>query len=388
MVKKEYALVLEGGGTKGAYQIGIWKALEELGIKICAISGASIGSLNGALMLQGDINNAIDLYKNIKINDIMEINDKVDTNKDLFDLSNMRAFVSDFTKNKGIDNTPLRETINKYIDVDKIYKSKIDFGLVTYSVKDKKPLQVFKNEIPKEEMVEFLLASACFPIFKAQKIGDTEYMDGGLYDNVPINMLVEKGYKNIIVADINGIGFSRRMVDKNVYLKVISPKENLGGIFEFNHEKISNNIILGYLDTMKSFNKMQGHIYYFFSNEFDKMLKVFNLQTISGLENAAKIYKMNKYKAYSFEEFIKKLNEKHQKAKEEYLKIKDKLNAKNILSLKGNINNIFSGGFGICFAYDMYMDKPMSKKFSYLKHFIEDYLESAISLVELENYLK
>lgn len=375
-------------GTKGAYQIGVWKALEELGIAIKAISGASIGSINGALMLQGNIDKAIDLYKNIKINDIMEINDKIDTSKDLFDLSNMKAFVSDFTKNKGIDNTPLRETINKYIDVDKIYKSKIDFGLVTYSVKDKKPLQVFKNEIPKEEMVDYLLASSCFPIFKAQKIGNDSYMDGGLYDNVPINMLTQKGYKNIIVADINGIGFSRKMIDKDVYLKVISPKENLGGIFEFNHERISNNIILGYLDTMKSFNKMQGHIYYFFSKEFNKMLEVFNLQTISGLENAAKIYKMDKYKAYNFKEFIQELHEKHINKQKEYLEVKKTINIKNILNIKENINTIFNGGFGVCFAYDVYMDKPMSKKFSYLKHFIEDYLESAISLIELENYIK
>ena len=52
MNKKEYGLVLSGGGTRGAFQVGVWKALTELGIKIKAIAGASIGSLNGALILQ------------------------------------------------------------------------------------------------------------------------------------------------------------------------------------------------------------------------------------------------------------------------------------------------------------------------------------------------
>ena len=51
---KEYGLVLAGGGTKGAYQVGVWKALKELKINIKGIAGASIGSLNGALFLQDD----------------------------------------------------------------------------------------------------------------------------------------------------------------------------------------------------------------------------------------------------------------------------------------------------------------------------------------------
>jgi len=34
MNNKEYGLVLSGGGTRGAFQIGVWKALQELGINI------------------------------------------------------------------------------------------------------------------------------------------------------------------------------------------------------------------------------------------------------------------------------------------------------------------------------------------------------------------
>lgn len=238
MKDKEYALVLQGGGTKGAYQVGVWKALKELGINVKAISGASIGSLNGALILQDDINQMIKLYENIEITDIMNVGEKIDSNKNLFGIKNVRKLTTNLIENKGIDNTPLRETINKYIDIEKIYKSDIDFGLVTYSVKDKSLVQMFKEDIPKEQLVDYLLASSCFPIFKAQKIGEKEFLDGGLYDNTPINMLIEKGYKNIIVADIAGPGFNRKMLDKNVYLKVISSKENLGGMFEFNQEII------------------------------------------------------------------------------------------------------------------------------------------------------
>ncbi len=387
MRKKEYALVLEGGGTRGAYQVGVWKALKELKIKIKAISGTSIGCLNGALILQDDIDSMIKLYENIEIKNIMDINEKIDGRKNLFNISNVSKLAADFIENKGIDNTPLRETINQYIDIEKIYKSDIDFGLVTYSIKNKMPVQIFKEDIPKEQMVDYLLASSCFPIFKAQKIGDKEFLDGGLYDNTPINMLIEKGYKNIIVADIVGMGFNQKMIDKNVYLKVISPKEKLGGTFEFNQERIKNNMQLGYLDTMKSFNQMQGHKYYFWADEFNKMLEVFNLQTIYGLENAAKIYKMDRYKAYHFKEFIRELNHRHQEAKDKYVELKNKLHVKYIRELKGKIKNIFNGGMGICFATDMYLERPMSKRFAYLNDFTEDYIESVEALLELENYL-
>ena len=78
--------------------------------------------------------------------------------------------------------------------MDKLYDSRINFGLVTYSVKNKTPLRKFKNEIPKEQMEDYLLASSCFPIFKPQIINGEEYFDGGLYDNSPYNMLIENGY--------------------------------------------------------------------------------------------------------------------------------------------------------------------------------------------------
>ena len=302
--EKEYGLVLAGGGTRGAYQVGSWKALQELNINIKGIVGASIGALNGALFLQNDYALVSKMYETIKINNIMKVSG-VDGNKNIFDLSNIFNLASNYKKQNGIDNTPLRKMIEKYIDMDKLYNSEIDFGLVTYSVKNRQPLQKFKDDIPKEEMVNYLLASSCFPIFKPQIINNEEYYDGGLYDSAPTNMLIEKGCKNIILVDIAGVGFSRKLTtSKGIYLKTIRPSEDLGGTFEFNHDRIVKNIKLGYLDTKRAFNKLQGHIYYFKNEEFQKMLEIFNLETIYGLEYAAQIYHMYKYREYTFEEFI------------------------------------------------------------------------------------
>lgn len=382
MEEKEYGLVLAGGGTRGAYQVGVWKALSELGIKIKGITGTSIGALNGALFLQDDFSTLIKMYENIKIKNIMNVNG-INSNKDIFDLSNIFNLASNYTKQKGIDNTPLRQMIEKYIDMDKVYNSDIDFGLVTYSVKTKKPLQKFKEEIPKEQMVDYLLASACFPIFKPQVIDGEEYYDGGLYDRSPSNMLIERGYKNLIVADIAGTGFSRKTVSKDVYIKVISPSEDLGGIFNFNHEKIINNIKLGYLDTKRSFNALQGHIYYFKPEEFSKMLEVFNLQTIYGLEYAAQTYKMYKYREYEFEEFINELNKRHLEAERNFAKMKKQ----NLIQIGKRLNKLFDKGLGICIVKDMYMDRPASKISNYLFNFVKDYIVAAKALIELKNYM-
>ena len=46
-------LVLGGGGSRGAYEIGVWRAARELNIEFDVVTGTSIGALNGALVVQG-----------------------------------------------------------------------------------------------------------------------------------------------------------------------------------------------------------------------------------------------------------------------------------------------------------------------------------------------
>ena len=322
-----------------------------------------------------------ELYRNIKISDIMKVSEDIDSNKNIFNIANIARLTADYAEQKGIENEPLRELIKKYIDFDKIYNSEIDFGMITYSVKEQKQLEVFKQDIPKEEMIEYLLATACFPIFKAQKIGDTEYFDGGLYDNTPINMLVKKGYKNIIVADIAGLGFNRKIEDKNIYLKLISPSEDLGGTFEFNKEKIEYNMKLGYLDTLKYFCKVQGHIYYFDKDEFDKLLDKYSLETIHGLEYAAKIYEIDRMKIYNADEFINLLRKKHIDAQKRYDRIKKYLNLKKLKE----IQKIFGSDLVLCLVWDIYFNKPLMKKMWFVKAFLQDYINSVIALMEMLN---
>ena len=218
--EKEYGLVLAGGGIKGSYQVGVWKALKKIGIKITAITGASIGSINAAFMIQDDLDKMINLYENINITDIIEVNSKIDSDKDLLSLSNIKKIFKEYIENKGLENTPLKNLLKDNLNLDKIYKSDIDYGLITYSLKNKLPIELFKKDIPKDKFIDYILASSCFPIFKSQKIGEQELVDGGFFDNAPINMLIDKGYKNIIVVDVQGIGFNKKTANRNVNIKL------------------------------------------------------------------------------------------------------------------------------------------------------------------------
>ena len=76
-LQKEYGLVLEGGGAKGAYQIGAWRALREAGVRIRAVAGTSVGALNGALICMDDFEKAEQIWENIRYSSVMDVDDSL-----------------------------------------------------------------------------------------------------------------------------------------------------------------------------------------------------------------------------------------------------------------------------------------------------------------------
>jgi len=381
--KIQYGLALGGGGTRGAYQAGVAKALKELNVDIIAVAGTSVGAINGALIVQNDIEKMADLYRNITFRDIFKNDIDLDTTKDIFDVKNIFKIASEYIKNNGLDNTALRETLEKYLDVEKIYKSKCDFGTLAFSVTDKEEYSCFKKEIPKKELIDRILASACFPIFKTQKINNEEFFDGGIADVLPINMLIEKGIKNIIAVDIEGPGITKNIISQEVNIKLIYSKEDLGGLFEFNKETIENNIEMGYLDTLKSFNKLQGHKYFFTPKEFQKMLKKFNVQTIYGLECAADLYEIEKYKIYSFDEFVDIIEKRHDAANRKYNSVKDNFDISNIIEKGKDLENIMNSNLGICIVMDILSIRPTLRNNKLMKRNLYEYFLATDALKEL-----
>jgi NTE family protein len=260
-------LALEGGGAKGAFHIGVVKALLEQGYHFDGISGTSIGAINGALIAQGDFDSIYKLWENMDSSllfDIEEPHIQKIFNKqfDADSIAYLRTKIKSIVDNKGLDTSKIKALLDNIIDEPKLRKSPIDFGMVTVSLTDFKPLQLYKEDIPEGQMTTYLMASANFPVFKIEPIDGKYYIDGGLYDNCPINLLIRKGCTEIIAVRTFGVGINQKVKDKNVNITYITPSESLGNILHFNPQVIQKNLKLGYFDAMRVMKGLKGRKYY------------------------------------------------------------------------------------------------------------------------------
>lgn len=261
-----YGLVLEGGGAKGAYHMGVYKAILEEDIEIRAVAGTSIGAINGAMIVQGDYELGLELWNKISYNYIIqtnedEINDIINSKLNLEDLKyivkKLRSLISD----RGFDIGPLKDMLKKYIDEDKIRKSPMEFGVVTVNLTDLTPLEVFVEDIPKGKIADFLLASSYLPIFRLERLEGKIYLDGGFYDNLPYKLLQRKGYKDLILVRTHAKGIIRKP-PKDDNMIIISPSRDIGRAYICDSEKARENINMGYYDALKTFKGLKGELFY------------------------------------------------------------------------------------------------------------------------------
>lgn len=267
---KEYALVLEGGGAKGAYQIGAWRALREAGVKISAVAGTSVGALNAALICMGDLEAAENIWKNISHSKVMEVDD--DKAAQLFDgsakLHDWVQVVFKYAAEGGADITPLKELIAGAIDEQTIKNGDISFYLHTFSLNEMKELDIDVKEIEDGLLPDFLLASAYLPVFKHEKLHGQSYMDPGMFNNVPLDSLIKRDYKNIIMLRIFGPGRYKPVeIPEDVNIYSVEPRVSLGNILNFEAKKSINNLKIGYYDTQRLLYQLSGRIYYIDESE-------------------------------------------------------------------------------------------------------------------------
>lgn len=260
-------LALEGGGAKGAFHMGAVKAYFDEGYHFDGITGTSIGALNGAIIAQGDFEIGYQWWQRMDTSFLFDIdqihiqnflNRKID--KDV--LFYLFSKIKDIVENRGLDTKKIRETLDNIVVEEKLRASKIDFGLVTVSVSDLKPLELYKEDIPYGKLVDYLMASANFPAFKIEPIEGKFYIDGGFYDNCPINLLIRKGYKEVIAIRTLGIGLTRKLEDADVKVTNIIPSEDLGMVLNFDQNLIQTNLKMGYFDAMRVIKGLKGRRYY------------------------------------------------------------------------------------------------------------------------------
>lgn len=367
-----YGLVLEGGGAKGAYHIGALKALKELNIEIEAVAGTSIGAMNGAMFVQDKLDVAYDYWYNISSSKVLDIEDKYLS--EILNLSlnqnNLSYFINkakEVLQNRGLDNSFLTEILQNNIDEKSLRESKIDFAIVTLSLSDLKPLELFLEDIPQGKVVDYIMASSYLPAFKMQRIDGKILIDGGFYENLPLNTLLDKGYNKIIAIRTYGLGDIKKQKDNDKEVIFINPSQELGRMLNFDQKNARKNIKMGYYDTMRFFKDLSGNKYYldikkdelffinylmnleqknverllkqlslaeepyrrsFFENLIPKLINLLDIDYQSSyteivirlLEELAAYLKIDRYKIYTFEELLKTVRENYHKKDKNFVR--------------------------------------------------------------------
>ncbi len=276
------ALVLCGGGAKGSYQMGVWKALDMLGYKFDIVTGTSIGCLNGAMYVQGQYDRCNELWdrlnKSLVFKDDINYDESVALKVSLKQKENILDFIQSYIKYKGVDITPFISLMDEYLDVSKMKESKVEFGIVSATFPHFKPVEVKVSDLNEDEIKSYILASvSCFPIFPLSKVNDVMMIDGGYYDNLPINYALTLGAEEIVAVDLN-FDITHKEFLKKPFVKYIHPSWHLGGFLRFDRTSIDNNRILGYNDTLKAFNKLDGFRYSFYKEEgYNEICRKFTL---------------------------------------------------------------------------------------------------------------
>lgn len=256
-------IVLAGGGGKGAYQIGVLKALHQLGLTqyIKGISGTSVGALNGALLLNGNIEQACLAWETIAPSKILSIKGQplIDKLKGtgFQQLENVMASYSEKLEDYGVfSRSGMEKLITEYVDLPKISASTIPFYATCVQFPTMKKTRFQLNGLAPERIQTILLATSAIPVvFPPETIDGALYLDGGLVDNVPIEPLYEQGCDVIIVVPLNRSYVLDRSLYPNAKIYEIVPQKGLGhlvsGTMQFNQEIAKQRIQDGYDDAMQ-----------------------------------------------------------------------------------------------------------------------------------------
>lgn len=245
-VKEGVGLVLSGGGGKGAYQIGVLKALKENGYldDVVAISGSSIGVVNAMLYLMDDMDMLLKAWIDIDMDTIFDV-----------DLEMLIANKPFFSRDEML------KMMEKYIDFDKLKNSPIDIYASICKLDSSE--QAIAAEYRKfadydvETIKKLLLASTALPVvYEAVEIDGNYYRDGGICDNEPIKPLYDAGIRQFIV-----IGLKHGKVFKDekwpgATFTIIYPSHDLGdivsGTLNFTDNAVKFREKLGYKDGLRA----------------------------------------------------------------------------------------------------------------------------------------
>jgi NTE family protein len=201
-VKK--ALILSGGGSRGAFQIGVYKYLAERNWTPDIICGTSVGAINAAGIGSGlDVPTLTRLWTTYN-------------RRKMYRLDLIR-FLAYFLSNRALkpllDTRSMRTMVSDHVDFDYLKTNKTKVVISAVNILTSTPCFFDNTEI----QLEHIMASSAMPIlFPWQYIDGVPFWDGGTMANIPLQPALDYGADEIIIALLSPIGHTPQLFPGNV----------------------------------------------------------------------------------------------------------------------------------------------------------------------------
>ncbi|MBR5640628.1 MAG: patatin-like phospholipase family protein [Firmicutes bacterium] len=281
--QEKTALVLSGGAARGAYEMGVWQALTELGVQIDMVCGTSIGAMNAYIVALGSYEKARDMWLSMKTEEVFDFDHALQEGGGRF--------------------TGIKDILMADFPEDEVRASKTDFGLCTVKLNEEgsmdpdtwTPLYLWKEDIPEGKLMDYVLAScSCYPVVKPYEIDGTKYLDGGFYDYIPVRMALDKGAERIIAVNLEAVGLVQGgdIEKAGARLTMIEPSDELGNFVVFDPANTRRIMRMGYLDTMKIYGAFDGQRYTFMKGSMDQ-------RSLAAAERTGEIFGLDSGVIYS-----------------------------------------------------------------------------------------
>ena len=190
MNHRRTAFVLSGGGSLGAVQVGMLRALTEAGIRPDLLIGTSVGAVNAAFLgsrpdEQGALELA-DIWHGLQRHHIFPLSP----------WSSARGLLG--RSNHVISNANLRQVLEKHLPYERLDDAAVPVHVMTTELKTGRAVLISSGPA-----VPALLASTAIPgIFPPVTIGRRDFIDGGVANHAPIAGAIELGATRIFVLPV------------------------------------------------------------------------------------------------------------------------------------------------------------------------------------------
>lgn len=260
---KKIGLVLCGGGAKGSYQVGVFRALEELGLldQVCAISGSSIGAINGTLFVEHTPYEIEEIWKSSqwplifgvskentqRLNQIIH---SVNSNKvpPMIGFMNLMRVAN--TTGLPLKRDEFERSMRKYLNFSAIHHSDIELFVSCGRLNTKQQRHFKLNGQNPSSIKNILLASTAVPvIFNPVYLEDGYYCDPMRYENAPLAPLMQLDCDTIIIVYLDRRQRLNLSSLKGKQIIEIVPSIDLGsgiyGSLDFRYHTIDRYIDMG-----------------------------------------------------------------------------------------------------------------------------------------------